>query len=37
MAIFARADINNMIIAVAVVAIAVIAILYAAGWLPRIF
>jgi hypothetical protein len=36
MAIFARADINNMIIAVAV-AIAVIAILYAAGWLPRIF
>jgi hypothetical protein len=37
MAIFAPADRNNMMIAVVVVAIAVIAILYAAGWLPAIF
>ena len=37
MAIFEAANRNNIMIAVAVVAIAVIALLYAAGWLPEIF
>ena len=37
MAIFEGTDRNNIMIAIAVVAIAVIAILYAAGWLPGIF
>jgi hypothetical protein len=37
MAIFEAANRNNIMIAVALVAIAVIALLYAAGWLPGIF
>jgi hypothetical protein len=37
MAIFEAANRNNIMIAVPLVAIAVIALLYAAGWLPGIF
>jgi hypothetical protein len=37
MAILEGANRNSIMIAVAVVAIAVVAILYAAGWLPGIF